>query len=57
MSAIVTAVGSIFTWAIGCVSTVATTIGAEGNEVLLFFCLIPAIGLGVGLFKRLISVN
>ena len=57
MSAIVTAVGDIFTWAIGCVSSVATTITASGNEVLLFFALIPVCMIGVDIFRRLINVN
>ena len=48
-------VGSVFTSAIGWVGTVATTI-AE-TPVLLIFTVVPLIGLGVGLFKRLLNVN
>lgn len=57
MSALMTAVGSVFTTAIGWVGTVAETITAEGNEILLLFAVLPLVGLGVGLFKRLINVN
>ena len=55
MSAILTAVGTIFTSAVGWVGTVADTIADE--PLLLVFAVIPLIGLGVGLFKRLINVN
>ena len=55
MSDILTTVTSIFTAAIGWVGTVAETIA--GEPILLLFCVIPLIGLGVGLFKRLLSVN
>lgn len=48
-------VGTVFTEAIGWVGEVATTIGE--NPILLLFTLIPLVGLGVGLFKRLLSVN
>jgi len=55
MADIITAISSLFTAAIGWVGTVATTISAQ--PLLLVFCLLPLIGLGVGLFKRLISVH
>lgn len=55
MATLLTAVGDVFTTAIGWVGTVGTTITAE--PILLLFCVLPLIGLGVGLFKRLISVN
>lgn len=55
MSAFVTAVGDLFTAAIGWVSNVATTI--MGTPILLAFAALPLVGLGVGLFKRLINVN
>jgi dipeptide/tripeptide permease len=48
-------VGTIFEAAIGWVGTVATTIA--GEPMLLLFASIPLIGLGVGLFKRLLNVN
>lgn len=48
-------VGLIFSNAIEWLGTVATTI--VSNPILLVFTLIPLVGLGVGLFKRLINVN
>lgn len=48
-------VGDIFTAAIGWVGDVAETI--VSTPLLLCFAVIPLVGLGVGLFKRLISVN
>ena len=55
MADILTSVTTIFTAAIGWVGTVAETIADE--PILLTFAVIPLIGLGVGLFKRLINVN
>ena len=53
MEALITAVTSVFTAAIGCVGTVASTI--TGQPVLLLFCVaVPLCGLGVGMFGRLI---
>lgn len=55
MEAILTTVGTVFTTAIGWVGDVASTITA--TPILMIFCTIPLVGLGVGLFKRLINVN
>ena len=55
VSTVTTAVGSVFSAAVDWVGTVAETIA--GEPLLLVFCVIPLIGLGVGLFKRLINVN
>ena len=65
MSEIISAVGSLFTAAMGWVGTVATTIAGsttvEGvttfnSPVLLLFCVaVPLVGLGIGMFKRLLS--
>lgn len=55
MTEFLAAVSSIFTSAIGWVATVGTTIA--GQPILLAFCALPLVGLGVGLFKRLISVH
>lgn len=66
MASIMTTVGSIFTAALSWVGDVAgaiagtTTVGEVttfDNPILLLFCVLPLIGLGIGLFKRLISVN
>lgn len=55
VASLVGSVGDIFTAAIGWVGTVASTI--TSNPILLLFCVIPLVGLGVGLFRRLINVN
>lgn len=55
MAGILTSVGEVFEGAIGWVGTVASTI--TDTPILLLFCVIPVVGLGVGLFRRLINVN
>ena len=55
MEALITSVGDVFSAAIGWVGTVATTV--TSNPILLIFCILPLVGIGVGLFKRLLSVN
>lgn len=55
MTEFIGAVTSVFTSAIGWVGQVASTI--TGEPILLVFCALPLVGLGVGLFKRLINVN
>ena len=54
MADLITAAGDVFTAAIGWVGNVATTI--TGQPVLLLFCVaVPLCGIGVGMFKRLLS--
>lgn len=56
MEALITAVGDVFTAAIGWVATVAGTIADE--PILILSCVgIPLCGLGVGMFKRLLSAK
>ena len=56
MDALITSVGTVFTAAIGWVGTVAATIAEE--PILLLSCVaIPLCGLGVGMFKRLLSTR
>ncbi len=56
MTEIISAITSVFTSAIGWVGTVATTIGDQ--PILLISCVaIPLCGLGVGMFKRLLSAK
>lgn len=55
LTQILSALTEIFTAVIGYVGTVATTI--TGQPLLLIFVLIPIIGLGVGLFRRLLNVQ
>ena len=53
MEAILTAVGQVFTSAIGWVGNVASTVGEQ--PILLLSCVgVPLCGLGVGMFGRLI---
>ena len=54
MTELITAITTVFTAAIGWVGTVASTIA--DNNILLLSCVgIPLCGLGVGMFKRLLS--
>lgn len=56
MATLIAAVGDVFTAAIGWVGEVASTIA--GEPILLLACVgIPLCGLGVGLFKRLLSAR
>ena len=56
MDALLTSVGSVFTSAISWVGTTASTIAAQ--PILLLSCVaIPLCGLGVGMFKRLLSAR
>lgn len=55
MADIITAITTVFTAAIGWVGTVASTV--TSTPILLFFCILGVVGLGIGLFRRLISVN
>ena len=55
MVQLLNAVGDVFSEAIIWVGTVATTI--TDTPLLLMFAVIPLVGLGVGLFRRLLNVN
>lgn len=55
ISTILTSVGDVFNAAIGWVGSVASTVTSE--PILLMFAVVPAVGLGVGLFKRLLNVQ
>jgi hypothetical protein len=56
MADIIASITSVFTSAIGWVGTVASTIA--GQPILLISCVaIPLCGLGVGMFKRLLSAR
>ena len=56
MSTLLTSVTTVFTSAVGWVSTVASTT-AETDVLLLFCVAVPLCGLGVGMFKRLLSAR
>lgn len=53
MDAILASAGSMVTEALSWVGEVVTTI--TGNPLLLMFVVLPLIGLGVGLVKRIIN--
>lgn len=55
VASLLTDVGNVFNSAIGMVGKVATTI--TSNPLLLVFAIVPLCGIGVGFFKRLISVR
>lgn len=55
MDAIISNVTTVFTAAIGWAGTVGETI--VGTPLLMTFAVIPLVGLGIGIFKRLINVN
>ncbi|MEG1758579.1 MAG: hypothetical protein RR235_09015 [Oscillospiraceae bacterium] len=66
MSNILAAIGSVFTAVIGMVGDVAgiftatTKVGEStvlANPLLLVFLVVPLVGLGVGLFRRLLNVH
>ncbi|MEA4896591.1 MAG: hypothetical protein VB064_15210 [Oscillospiraceae bacterium] len=56
MAAILTSVGDIVTSAVGWMGSFLGTITATGNEILLLFTLLPIVGLGIGLVRRMIRV-
>lgn len=56
MTELIASISSVFTAAIGWVGTTASTIAAQ--PILLLACVgVPLCGLGVGLFKRLLSAR
>ena len=56
VASLISSVGTIFTAAIGWVGDVAAAISAQ--PILLLTCVgIPLCGLGVGMFKRLLSTK
>lgn len=53
ISSIVGDVTTVFTAAMGWAADVGEAIA--GNPLLLTFCLIPLVGLGIGLFRRMLG--
>jgi hypothetical protein len=53
---LLTNAGSIVTGSITWMGTFLHTITAPGNELLLLFTLLPIVGLGIGLVRRMIHV-
>lgn len=56
MDAIISAISTVFTASIGWVGTTASTIASQ-PILLLAVVGVPLVGLGVGLFKRLLSAR
>jgi len=54
MTDLLSNISSVFTAVIGWVGTVATTV--TSNPLLLIGCIIGFVGLGVGMFRRLLHV-
>lgn len=54
MEALISSVTTIFTAAIGWAATVGQTV--VDTPILLMFVVLPLVGLGVGLFKRLLHI-
>lgn len=57
MTAIVGAINSLVTAAIGWISDYVSCITDTGNELLLFFVVFGFVGTGIGLIHRIIRVN
>lgn len=58
MAALIAAITSVVTAAVGWLTSYVGAITASGNEVLLLMVVaVPLVGLGVGLLKRLLRVN
>lgn len=58
MAALIAAVSSLVTAAVGWMGDYVQAITAQGNEILLLCCVaVPLVGLGVGLVKRLVTVR
>ena len=56
MSSLLSNIGSVVTAAIGWMGDYLELITASGNEILFVFCVIPLVGLGIGLVRRMISL-
>lgn len=54
MSSLITTIGTVFEGVLGWAGTVGNTIA--GNPLLLFGVVLGFIGVGVGLFKRMLNV-
>ena len=54
MEALIQSVTTIFTAAVGWAGTVGETI--VNTPILLMFVVLPLVGLGIGIFKRLLHI-
>ena len=53
---ILTSAGGIVTSAVSWMGSFLGTITEPGNEILLLFTLLPIVGLGIGLVRRMLHV-
>ena len=53
---LLTSAGSVVTAAVGWMGTFLSQITKSGNELFLVFVLVPLVGLGVGLARRMLHV-
>lgn len=56
LTTILTNIGSVVTSAITWMGNYLSLITTSGNEILFVFTVIPLVGLGVGLVKRMINL-
>lgn len=56
IAAILASAGSIVTSAVSWMGSFLGTITKPGNELLMLFVLLPIVGLGIGLVRRMIRV-
>ena len=57
LATIISNIGSVVTGAIGWMGDYLSLITTSGNEILFVFTVIPLVGLGIGLVKRMININ
>ena len=57
LSTILSSIGSVVTSAITWMGDYLALITQTGNEILFIFTVIPLVGLGVGLVRRMININ
>lgn len=55
VGSLVSDVGTIFTGAMGWAGDVGDAIA--GNPLLLMFVLVPIVGLGIGIFRRMLGIR
>lgn len=55
IATLLTSIGSIVTAAVSWMQSAATAI--SGNPLALMFILLPLMGVGIGLFRRILNLN
>ena len=57
LETILNSIGNVVTSAISWMGDYLSLITQTGNEILFIFTVIPLVGLGIGLVRRMINVN